>query len=457
MRRIDYAGSVHDEEEIAAVVEVLARPVDRVAHRQERRAFEQGVAELFGKRRGVMCNSGSSALYLAVELLGCSPGDEVITSAVTFSTDIAPMVRAGIVPAFVDVEPDTYNIDVDAIESMITPRTRAILAPNLIGNAPDWDRIRAIADEHGLTVVEDSCDALGSRLRGTPTGTRSHISVTSFALSHIITAAGTGGMVLLDDDALVDQCLLLRRWGRRSEPQLWGSKKGDKRFFSSIPGSDGDGMEYDNLFIFDEVGWNFEPSEISAAFGLVQLRKLPGFLERRQRNFRLLSEYFATHPEVFVLPRTLEGLDTGWHMFPILIRPESGVRRAEFQQHMESNGVDTRMVWTGNVLRQPAFAKVPAPRRAGRLPERRSGDGTGPRAAVEPRSRRRRRRLHLRDGRSVPGCTRMTSTVRRVGSRSWPLPISSSSWSIASPTPTGNAPASAPGTCGSWLPTRVGG
>ena len=382
MRRIDYAGSVHDEEEIAAVVEVLRGPSTALRIGKNVRAFEQGVAELFGKRRGIMCNSGSSALYLAVELLGCSPGDEIVTSAVTFSTDIAPMVRAGIVPAFVDVEPDTYNIDVDAIESMITPRTRAILTPNLIGNAPDWDRIRAIADEHGLTVVEDSCDALGSRLRGTPTGTRSHISVTSFALSHIITAAGTGGMVLLDDDALVDQCLLLRRWGRRSEPQLWGSKKGDQRFFSQI-----DGIEYDNLFIFDEVGWNFEPSEVGAAFGLVQLRKLPGFLERRQRNFRLLSEYFATHPDVFVLPRTLEGLDTGWHMFPVLIRPESGVRRAEFQHHMESNGVDTRMVWTGNVMRQPAFAKVPHRVGAGRLPERRSRDGAGPRAAVESRTR----------------------------------------------------------------------
>ena len=108
-----------------------------------------------------MCNSGSSALYLAVELLGCEPGDEIITSAVTFSTDIAPIVRAGLVPVFVDVEPDTYNIDVDAIEEMIGPRTRAILVPNLIGNAPDWDRIRAIADAHGLQVIEDSCDALG--------------------------------------------------------------------------------------------------------------------------------------------------------------------------------------------------------------------------------------------------------------------------------------------------------
>ena len=187
------------------------------------------MAALFGKRRGVMCNSGSSALYLAIEVLGLRPGDEIVTSAVTFSTDIAPMVRGGIVPAFVDVTPDTYQIDVDAIEEMIGPRTKAILAPNLIGNAPDWDRIRAIADRHGLKVVEDSCDALGLTLRGTPTGTRADISLTSFALSHIITAAGTGGMVCFDDDALADRALLLRRWGRRSEVQLFGSTEGDRR------------------------------------------------------------------------------------------------------------------------------------------------------------------------------------------------------------------------------------
>jgi CDP-4-dehydro-6-deoxyglucose reductase, E1 len=352
-RRIEYAGSVHDDEEIDAVVEVLRGGPTALRIGRRTREFEQQVAALFGKRRGIMCNSGSSALYLAVELLDLEPGDEIITSPVTFSTDIAPMVRAGIVPVFVDVEPDTYNVDVDGIERMISPRTRAILAPNLIGNAPDWDRIRAIADEHGLRVVEDSCDALGSTLRGTPTGTRSDISVTSFALSHIITAAGTGGMVLVDDDDLADRCLLLRRWGRRSEVQIYGSKRGDKRYFSDI-----DGLEYDNLFIFDEVGWNFEPSELSAAFGLVQLRRLPGFLERRQRNFARLRDHFAQAEDVFVLPRTLADLETGWHMFPIQIQRASGIRRADFQQHMETNGVDTRMVWTGNALRQPAFRKI---------------------------------------------------------------------------------------------------
>jgi CDP-6-deoxy-D-xylo-4-hexulose-3-dehydrase len=355
MRRIPYAGSVHDEREIEAVLDVLRGGSQALRIGKNVRAFEQGVAELFGKGRGIMCNSGSSALYLAVELLGLEPGDEVITSAVTFSTDIAPLVRAGIVPVLVDVEPDTFNIDVGAIEAMIGPRTRAILVPNLIGNAPDWDVIRDIADRHDLRVIEDSCDALGTTLRGTPTGLRSDISVTSFALSHIITAAGTGGMVCVDDPDLADRCLLLRRWGRRSEVQLFGSQKGSSsRFFSEI---DGD-LEYDNLFIFDEVGWNFEPSELSAAFGVVQLEKLPDNLARRRRNFDRLVDGFSKRPDVFSLPRTTEGVDTAWHMFPVMIRPASGVRRSEFQEHMESNGIDTRMVWTGNVTRQPAFASV---------------------------------------------------------------------------------------------------
>jgi CDP-6-deoxy-D-xylo-4-hexulose-3-dehydrase len=354
MKRVEYAGSVHDDEEIDAVVSVLRGGPSALRIGRNVKEMERLVAATFAKKRGVMVNSGSSALYLAVELLGLPPGDEIITSSVTFSTDVAPMVRAGLVPVFVDVEADTYQIDVDAIEGAIGPRTRAILAPNLIGNCPDWDRIRAVADRHGLRVIEDSCDCLGATLRGTPTGARSHISVTSFALSHIITAAGTGGMVCVDDEALADKALLLRRWGRRSEVKFFGSQKGDKRFFSDI-----DGLEYDDLFIFDEVGWNFEPSEVSAAFGVVQMRKLPINLARRKRNFELLTKHFSGYPDVFVLPRITTDVETGWHMFPIMIKPESGVRRAAFQQHMEAAGIDTRMVWTGNVTRQPAFKNVP--------------------------------------------------------------------------------------------------
>ena len=293
MDRIEYAGSVHDEEEIEAVVAVLRGGPTALRIGRNVREMEKLVAESFGKRRGVMVNSGSSALYLAVELLGLEPGDEILTSSVTFSTDIAPMARAGLVPVFVDVTPDTYQIDVEQIEGAIGPRTKAILTPNLIGNCPDWDAIRAIADRHGLQVVEDSCDCLGATLRGTPTGTRADISLTSFALSHIITAAGTGGMILLDDDALVDRALLLRRWGRRSEVKLFGSQRGEKNFFSDV-----DGLEYDDLFIFDELGWNFEPSELSAAFGVVQM------LDRDCGRMRYLAGV-----EVSGAPSLPEGFD----------------------------------------------------------------------------------------------------------------------------------------------------
>src|SRR4051812_38128462 len=219
------AGPVHDQREIDAVVRVLEAP-GRLAIGPRVAEFEQRGAELLAKRHGVMVNSGTSALWLAVDLLGCERGDEVITSPLTFSSDIAPLVRSGIVPVFVDVEPDTFQIDVDAIEAMIGPRTKAILTPNLVGNCPDWDRIRAIADAHGLLVVEDSCDVLDCYLRGTRTGTRSDISVTSFARSHAMTAAGNGGMIGVDDDDWFDQTLMRRRWGRRSETYLFGGKRG---------------------------------------------------------------------------------------------------------------------------------------------------------------------------------------------------------------------------------------
>lgn len=354
MNRIDYAGSVHDQEEIDAVVSVMNGGPTAMRIGKHVKEMERLVAAAFAKKRGVMVNSGSSALYLAVELLRPQPGDEIVTASVTFSTDIAPMVRAGVTPVYVDVVADTYQIDTEQIEAAIGPRTRAILAPNLIGNCPDWDVIRDIADRHGLVVIEDSCDCLGATLRGTPTGTRADMSLTSFALSHIITAAGTGGMICLDDTELIDRALLLRRWGRRSEVKLFGSQKGEKRFFSEI-----DGLEYDDLFIFDECGWNFEPSELSAAFGCVQMRKLPDNLARRKRNFALLSERFGRYPEVFTLPRLTPGVDSAWHMFPILIDPDSGVRRAGFQTFMEQRGIDTRMVWTGNATRQPAFRDAP--------------------------------------------------------------------------------------------------
>jgi CDP-6-deoxy-D-xylo-4-hexulose-3-dehydrase len=278
---------------------------------------------------------------------------------------------------FVDVEPDTFNVDVAGVEAMIGPETRAILLPNLAGNAPDWDRVREIADRHDLLVIEDSCDALGARLRGTPTGTRSHISVTSFALSHIITCAGNGGMVLLDDEELRDRCLSLRRWGRRSEPQLYGSRKGEQRSFWE----DLDGIRYDNLFIFDDVGWNFEPSELGAAFGLRQLDKLPANYARRQRNFALYNDLLARYPDLLIPPRQLDGLDTAWLSYVFLVAEGAGFGRSDLQQFLEPRGIDTRTVWTGNATRQPMMQGVELRQPEGGLPH---ADGVMERGILVP-------------------------------------------------------------------------
>jgi CDP-4-dehydro-6-deoxyglucose reductase, E1 len=350
--RVHYAASVHDEAEIDAVLDVLRDPHGLWVGRRVN-AMERQVAALFGKSGAVMCNSGSSALYLAVELLGLSPGQEVVTAGLTFSTDIAPLVRAGLVPVLVDAELDTFNADVGRIEEMITPSTGAILLPNLIGNAPDWDEVRLIADRHGLKVVEDSCDALGPALRGTATGDRSDFTVTSFASSHIITCAGGGGMVMMDDDSCRDRALLLRRWGRRSELHFFGSRRRERSYWEEL-----DGIHYDNQFIFDELGWNFEPSELGAAFGLEQLRKLPDNRARRQRNFDLYTQWFRDHARFFQTPRQLDGLDTAWLCYPVLIQPEAGFARSELQEYLDRHEVDTRTVWTGNVARQPMMRGV---------------------------------------------------------------------------------------------------
>ena len=352
VHEIAKSGALHDEREIEAVVEVLRTSTLDLGPKIEE--MEQRTAELLAKRHGVMVNSGSSALRLAIDLLHLEPGDEIITSVLTFSTDIAPMVQSGIVPVLVDVEPSSYQIDVDRIEEMIGPRTKAILTPNLVGNCPDWDRIRAIADAHGLKVVEDSCDTLDSWLRGTRTGTRSDISVTSFARTHSITAAGNGGMVGIDDEDLLDECLMLRRWGRRSEQYLFGSKQGaDDRFSATV-----DGMAYDNIFVFENIGYNFEPSEIGAAYGCVQLDKLKDYNERRQFAFHRYDDWFGTQEERFVRPTTTPDVESTWMLYPYIVRDDAGFTRTEAQEFLESRGVPTRVVWSGNITRQPGFAGI---------------------------------------------------------------------------------------------------
>jgi CDP-6-deoxy-D-xylo-4-hexulose-3-dehydrase len=348
--RVTEAGPVYDQREIDAVMEVLESGLGDLGPRVAE--FERRGAALLAKSHGVMVNSGTSALWLAVDLLGCEPGDEVITSPLTFSSDVAPLVRSQIVPVFVDVEPDTYQIDVERIEEMIGPRTRAILAPNLVGNCPDWDRIRTIADAHGLLVVEDSCDVLDSYLRGTRTGLRADVVVTSFARSHSMTAAGNGGLVAMDDDAWFDATLVRRRWGRRSETYLFGSRQGVADRFGPLA----DGTPYDLIFVFDDMGYNFEPSEIMAAFGLVQMDKLGDFNARRQRNFRALDDVLAGRDDIVTRPRTTPDVDTTWMRYPFLLA--DGVDRTAAQEFLLTRDIPTRMIWTGNILRQPGFAGI---------------------------------------------------------------------------------------------------
>ncbi len=359
-RRLPDPGAVHDEREIEAVVEVLR--TSNLALGPNVAQLEQRVAELLAKRHGVMVNSGSSALRLAIDLLELEPGDEVITPVVTFATDVAPLGQSGLVPAIVDVAPDTYQIDVDRIEEMVGPRTRAILAPNLVGNVPDWDRIRDIADSRGLRVVEDSCDVLDSWLRGARTGTRADISVTSFARGHAITAAGNGGLVGVDDHEALDRCLSLRRWGRRSETYLFGSRRDEKDRFGPLA----DGTPYDLVFLFDSIGYNFEPSELGAAYALVQLEKLAEYNERRRLNWQRLDDFFARHDDKVVRPRSRADAVVTWMRYPFVLR--EGIDRSEIQRELTSRGIATLMVWSGNLLRQPGFAGIERREPAGGFP-----------------------------------------------------------------------------------------
>jgi CDP-4-dehydro-6-deoxyglucose reductase, E1 len=347
--RVSYGQSVYGEEEIAAVLDAL-RSSTQMGPRV--RVMQERIASLFSKRHGIMVNSGSSANYLAIEVLDLPRGAEIITPVLTFATTVAPIVRASLIPVFVDAAEATYNIDVDAIECCISKKTRALMIPSLIGNLPDWDRIRGIAHRHGLIVIEDSADTLGATIRGTSTGTRSDISTTSFYGSHVITAAGNGGMVCVNDDALARRALLLRSWGRTSSLFV-DSETIENRFNVEL-----DGFAYDAKFVFDELGFNIEPSEIGAAFGLVQLNKLEKNIAARERNFATQYAFFKNYEEWFVLPRQLPQSRTGWLAFPLTVRKSAPFTRRQMQIFLEQRNIQTRPVFAGNILRQPAMSGV---------------------------------------------------------------------------------------------------
>ena len=346
---VPYGRTVHGEEEIAAVVHVLRTSTQMGKHVRE---MEEKVAALFEKKSGIMLNSGSSANYLAIEILDLPEGSEVITPVLTFSTTVAPLVRNKLVPVFVDVEPGTYNIDVQKVEAMITAKTKAMMIPNLLGNLPDWKLLRELADRYNLIAIEDSCDTLGATVDGLSVGCHTDLSITSFYGSHVINCAGNGGMLCVNTEELASRAKLLRSWGRSSSLFV-ESEAIENRFHVKV-----DDIPYDAKFVFEALGYNMEPSEMGAAFGLVQLSKLDQNIATREKWFAIQDAFFKAYEEWFILPKQLPNSRTGWLAYPLTIKASAPFSRTELQIFLEKRNIQTRTVFTGNILRQPGFKDI---------------------------------------------------------------------------------------------------
>lgn len=346
--KIPYAKAVHGQEEIDAVVRVLNSSTQMGQHVAD---FEQKIADLFGHDHGVMVNSGSSANYLAVEICDFPKGAEVITPILTFSTTVAPIVKNGLIPNFVDVTPGTYLIDHDQIEAKINERTVALMIPNLIGNIADWPRLRRIADKHKLILIEDSADTLGATIKGKKDGSYADIITTSFYGSHIINCAGNGGMLCVKDKNLAERARVLRSWGRYSSI-FDDAENLDNRFNADS------GVEYDNKFLFSAIGYNLEPSEISAAYGLEQLNRLAEFKALRQKYFARHQAFFSQFENWLTLPKPNVDADFAWLSYPLTLKPTAPFKRNDLQKHFEHQGIQTRPIFTGNILRQPGFSQI---------------------------------------------------------------------------------------------------
>ncbi len=351
--RVPYGFSVHGQPEIDAVVEVLKGNTALGAKTHE---FEEKIAGMFGKKFGVMVNSGSSANLLAFELLQLPPGSEVITPILSFATVVGPILQKGLVPVFVDVDPDTYVVNIEQVKKAITKKTKALMIPSLLGNIPDLIELHAIAKKHKLCLIEDSCDTLGGTINNQPTGLYSDISITSFYGSHIINGAGGGGMIMVNNPDWANRLKVLRGWGRQSS--LFG-EKGDSELVKNRFNNKLSGIPYDAKFIFSAIGYNFLPLEISAAFALAQLQRLPGYLDLRKKHFARLYEFFAQYPEFFILPKQTPNTTTAWLAFPLIITKKAPFTRLELVTYLEEENVQTRPVFTGNILKQPAFKKIP--------------------------------------------------------------------------------------------------
>jgi CDP-6-deoxy-D-xylo-4-hexulose-3-dehydrase len=324
--------------------------------------FERDLAKTVGVRHSLFVNSGSSANLLAISAL-TSPslgdrrlrrGDEVLTVAAGFPTTVNPIVQNGLVPVFVDVELGTYDPDPELLLRAIGPRTKAIALAHTLGNPFDLDAVTAIAREHGLWLVEDNCDALGSTYRGQMTGSFGDIATCSFYPAHHITT-GEGGAVLTNRPRLKKLLESFRDWGR----DCWCAPGCEDtcgvrfdRQYGDLPAG------YDHKYVYSHVGYNLKGTDMQAAVGVSQLPKLPAFVEARKENWRRLRDGLAALEDVLVLPRATEDSDPAWFGFALTVRPDAPFTRSQLVDYLEGRKIATRLLFAGNLVRQPAYRDV---------------------------------------------------------------------------------------------------
>jgi CDP-6-deoxy-D-xylo-4-hexulose-3-dehydrase len=322
-------------------------------------AFEKRFAEFVGVPYALTTTSGSSANLLAFtaltsHLLGeraLRPGDEVITVAAGFPTTVNPMLQNGMVPVFVDVDIPTYNIDPDKIAAAISPRTRAIMVAHTLGNPFNLDAVMALADQHSLWVIEDCCDALGSRYKGKHVGTFGHIATCSFYPAHHITM-GEGGMIFTRDADLRRIIESFRDWGRDCYCGPGCDNTCGKRFgwqLGTLP------FGYDHKYTYSHLGYNLKITDMQAACALAQMDRLPDFIQARRHNFAYLKERLQSCEEFLILPEATEHSEPSWFGFPITLRESAGTARVELLKYLDQYKIGTRLLFAGNLTRQPYF------------------------------------------------------------------------------------------------------
>jgi len=350
--KIFYGKAVYNHKEINAAINVLRNKSLTLIDGPSCKNLEVKLAKTFGKKYGLMVNSGSSANLIALASLNLKKGSEVITPTLTFSTTVAPIYQLGLIPHFIDVEPNSFLSKISQIEKCINKKTRAIMLPNLLGNVLNWKKIHTIAKKYNLKVIEDSADTVGYTFNNKNLGQYSDITTNSMYASHIITGAGSGGIVCFNDIKIYQKAKLLRGWGR-SSATFNESESINSRFKVKV-----DGIPYDGKYIFSDLGYNFLPSEISAAFALEQLKKLKSNIKIREKNFKSLRDFFRKeYSEYIDLPTQEAGLRTGWLAYPIILKKEKKIDRTKLQIFLEKNNIQTRTIFTGNILRQPIMKK----------------------------------------------------------------------------------------------------